>query len=197
MGVADILAAPARVLYAPVGETLPSENSVAFGGVWGGNWVSVGYTLEPVVLKYERSMETVRGQQSPAPLKRFITEEEATIETTLAEFTGDNLNLALDGTLTKTAAGASQVQKEEIESGGDYNLTERAWGFEGLYEDASGNQFPVRMFIYKGVATINGDLQFSREEATGIPLVINCNADVNKTAGKQLMKIQKVLAAHT
>ena len=87
----------------------------------------------------------------------------------LAEFTGDNLNLALDGTLTKTAAGAAQVQKEEVESGGALQPDREGLGFRGPVRGQQREQFPVRLFIYKGVATINGDFSSPVRKSTGIP----------------------------
>jgi hypothetical protein len=197
MAVADILQSGARVFYAPEGEALPSENSVPYGAAWGGNWVNPTYTLEPVTIKFERTVGPITVEQSTLPLDALVTEESIEIETTLAEVTGANLNLALDGTLTTTAAGPSQAPKEEVEAGGNALLTKRAWGFEGLYRKSDGTQLSVRVFVYRGAAVLGGELKFSKKDPLGVPLQITAYADVTKVAGKQGLKIQKVTGVHT
>lgn len=199
MAVADIIIAPATVYYAPVGEALPSPDTVQFGVSWGGNWVNVGYTLQPVALGYDQELFELEVEQITLPVKRLRVKEDAMIETTLAEITGSNLNLSLDGTVTTTAAGASVRGKEVIEAGGKTAITERAWGFEGLlkYDGSNNIALPVRIFFYKATATLNGKLEFTKKAAVGIPLQIKALADTSKAIGKQLMVIHRVTAKTT
>ena len=195
--VADLIVGPARVFYAPVGETLPDENSVDYGDAWGGNWAEVGTTKTPVTAKYEVETAEAMVEQVTAAIKRWITSEKLSFETVLAEMDIDILNLLIEGTVTTTAAGASQVGMKELEAGNTWIMTEKAWGFEGLYQDDSGNQFPIRLFIYRATARINGDMEFGKADTTGYPLRVEALADVSQAAGKQLMKLQKVTAAAT
>ncbi|MCB8988082.1 MAG: hypothetical protein H6661_10085 [Ardenticatenaceae bacterium] len=197
MSTADILIGPATIWYAPVGEALPDPNTVNYGDDWGGNWEKMALTKEPVTANRDVSAFDVMVEQSTLPVKRGVTEEKVTIETILAEFLAASLKLAMEGTVTTTVAGAGQVGMDEIEGGGQTTLSEYAWGIEGKYIDASGNIFPVRVFIYRGTAVLNGELQFAKGDSTGIPLRIETLGDLSKVVGKQLWKIQKVTAAAT
>ena len=196
MSTADIMIGAARVFYAPVGEELPAD-SLEYGGMWTGNWDEIALTKEALSMKRDASDYDVRVEQSTLPIRRVTTEEDVTFETTLAEFTGDYLALAMEGTNTATAAGAGQVGKEELVAGGEYFLTERTWAFEGMYVDASGNQFPVRIQIYRATSVLNGELKFTKSEEVGIPLEIKALGDLTKSVGAQVMTMQRVLAEAT
>jgi len=197
MAVADILLSPAKIYYAPVGEALPNPNSIAYGVAWAGNWKDLGYTLTPITVGFNQEVYKLEVQQVTLPLKGLITSQEVMIETTLAEITAQNMALAFGGTVATTAAGTSQVALEELKSGGSSSILYYAWGLEGLYVDASNNQLPVRVLVYKGSATLNGNLNFSKSEPVGIPLQITAWADTTKTAGQQLWTFQKTTAPHT
>lgn len=197
MAVTDILITPAKIWKAPVAEALPDETSVAYGASWGGNWENVGYTLEPLSMSYNRELFELEVEQVTGVVKRRVTKETLMMETTLAEATPDNLQLAIGGAVTSTSAGASQVAFEDLDAGGDVQLDELAWGFEGFYENASGTQFPVRIFVYKATAILNGQLQFAKAAAAGVPIQISAEADTSKSVGSQLIKFQRVTAAAT
>lgn len=194
MAIADILLAPASIWFAPVGEDLPAD-SVAKGADWAGNWESLGYTLEPLTVNYSRETLKVFVEQITAAVKEKVTSEELTFETSLAEFTGQNLELVFGGTATDTPAGAAQVAKTEHVMGGSTDIPVFAFGFEGAYEDDDGNEFPVRILVHRGKPVLGGELQFAKAAATGLSLRIEAEADTSKSAGEQLMKIQKVTAA--
>jgi hypothetical protein len=197
--VANILAGGATVYYAPVGETVPDENSVGVGQDWGGNWERVGYTKAPLSALYEFEEADVEVEEELTTIKRLRSKENLTLETTLAEVTADYLALATHGTVTVTAPGASQVGKEELDVGGEHVLDEYAWGFEGVYVDGSGDEFPVRLFIWRATAKINGALSFSKRsgEYPGIPLQVKALVDAGKTTGGKLFKFQRVTAEAT
>jgi hypothetical protein len=197
MAIADILMSPAKVYHAPAGEALPSENSVAYGVAWGGNWVDVGYTVAPLTINFERSLYGLEVEQALTEVANIPDKESLTAETTLAELTAANLLVAFGGTLTQTPAGAAQVAKDEVEVGGTARATVYAWGFEGLYQTDAGAQFPVRFFVFRATATVNGNLEFSKKKEVGVPLQIKALADVGKVVGKQLFKWQRVTAPHT
>jgi hypothetical protein len=115
----------------------------------------------------------------------------------LAELTATNLGLLIGQTKTSAAAGAGTVGYEELTAGGTRIIPEKAWGFEGLYIDASGNNLPVRLFIYKGTAKLNGELEFSKEEYPGFALQVQALEDPTLTVGQRTFKFQKVTAPAT
>lgn len=197
MAVTDILITPAKVYKAPVGEALPDESLIDYGEAWGGNWVDVGYTLQPVTLNYNREIFELMVEQVNGAVKRRVTDEVAIIETVLAESTPTNISLAIGGTVTTTAAGAGQVAYQELKAGGKFTLTELAWGIEGLYENATGVQFPMRIFLYKATAILNGPLTFAKAAGLGVPIQISGLNDTSKTVGEQLISIQRVTAVAT
>lgn len=197
MAVTDILITPAKVYKAPVGEALPDESSIDYGEAWGGNWVDVGYTLQPVTLKYDRAIFDLMVEQVNGAVKRRVTDEKAIIETVLAESTPTNISLAIGGTVTTTAAGVGQVAYQELKAGGKITLQELAWGLEGLYENATGVQFPMRIFLYKATAILNGPLTFAKAAGLGVPIQISGLNDTGKTVGEQMISIQRVTAVAT
>lgn len=197
MAVTDILITPAAVWKAPVGETLPDETSVAYGASWGGNWENLGYTLQPLSMNYNRTIFGLMVEQVNGAVKRRVTDEVLTFETVLAEATPDNLQIGIGGTVSSTSAGASQVAFEDLDVGGAVTIDESAWGFEGFYENASGVQFPVRIFIYKATAILNGALTFAKAAAAGVSLQIDAMSDTSKAVGSNKMKFQRVTAAAT
>jgi hypothetical protein len=197
MAVADILQSPARIFYAAVGTALPSANTVGYGAAWTAPWVDLGYTLNPITVSYSKEIFKLSVEQVTLPIAGTTTDEEVTIETTLAEITAANLMLAFGGSIGTTAAGTAQVALEELKSGGSSALTYYAWGIEGLYVNASNVQLPVRILIYRGSAVLNGNMQFAKAAAVGIPLQITAWADTTKTAGQQLWTFQKTVAPKT
>ena len=196
MSTADIIIRPARIFYAPLGEALPDDD-LAYGGAWTGGWEEIALTKTPFTMNRDLSVTDVMVEQSTLVVKRVATEEKVSFETTLAELTGDYLQLAMEGTNTPTAAGASQVGKEELVAGGQAVLTERTWAVEGLYTTTAGVNFPIRMQIYRATAVLNGELAFGKADSAGIALKIDALGDLSKAVGAQLMKFQKVLAAAT
>lgn len=197
MAVTDILVTPATIYYAPVGETLPDESSIDYGEAWGGNWVNLGYTLEPVSLSYETETFELEVEQITLPVRRVRTKETVMIETTLAEMTATNLALVVDGTATTTAAGVGQVGFDEILAGGSVDLSEYAWGFEGFRVTAANVRLPVRMFLYKGNAVLNGQLTFAKGAGVGIPIQIKALPDTTQDPGEQILVIHNVTAVAT
>lgn len=197
MAVTDILVTPATIYYAPVGETLPDESSVDYGEAWGGNWTNLGYTLEPVSLSYETETFELEVEQITLPVRRVRTKETVMVETSLAEMTGANLALVVDGTVTTTAAGVGQVGFDEILAGGSVDLSEYAWGFEGFRVTAANVRLPVRVFLYRGQAVLNGQLTFAKGAGVGIPIQIKALPDTTQDAGEQILVIHNVTAVAT
>lgn len=197
MAVADILLGSASMWVAPVGEAEPDETSIELGDAWGGNWEDMGYTTAPISLSRSIEEFELEVEQVTNPVKRIITKEDVMIETTLAEQTASNLSKVLNGTASTVAAGASQRGYEQVVSGGDSALNQYAVGFEGIYQDLNNAKFPVRVFLYIVTMSLNGQLQFSKRAAAGVPVQFKALADTSKAVGQQILKWQKITAEAT
>lgn len=184
-----VLLVTAATLYrAPVGESLPDVTEIEYGDAWGGNWIGLGYTLEPLTFSLDTDLVRVRVEQLLSAVRIFRRQEGLVLETTLAELTAENLALALDGAIT--VGDTYQI----IEAGGDFAMREYAWGFEGYRLSDAGDKLAVRFFVHRGVAVLRGPIRMGRATATGIPLRIEAVADTTRPAGKQLVQSHIVMA---
>jgi hypothetical protein len=198
--VTNILKSGAAVWYAPTGESIPDETSVGYDDSWGGNWERIGYTKEPLAWFYEDERHRIEVEEELTAVKEVRISEETRIETVLSELTAAYFELVRGGdpdNVSETGAGAGQAAYEELTVGGSVDVEEFAWGFEGRYVDADGAEFPVRVFIHKGTAQLNGELTFSKksDDYTGTPLVVNALSDTTQSDGEKLLKIQRVTEA--
>lgn len=195
--VSNLLKSKATVWFAPYGESLPDETSVAAGASWGGNWAKVGWTKAPLAMRYEYETADMAIEQALGALDRRKTSESAAFETMLAEATALSLALASgmgSSDVTETAAGASQKAFEELEVGNEVVLDKYAVGFEGITYDSSGTEQPVRVFFTRATITINGELTFSQkdDDYTGVPVRIDALADASNSY--KMFKWQRVTA---
>jgi len=195
--VANVFKSGAILWYAPVGETIPDKDTIGAGDPWGGNWQRLGFTKAPVTFAYEREVADINVEEYLAPIDKYRIAEKAQAETTLAELTADYLSLGVGGTPTEAAAGAGTVGYEELEVGGEFRLTKYAVGFEGIRYDANDNDLPLRLFMYRAVITLNGELEFSKrsDDFPGLPIVIELLADTDNNG--KLFKFQRVTAPAT
>lgn len=195
MAVSDIIISPAKLYWANVGTALPDETSVAYDGTWS-SWNYLGTTLEPVKLTYNRETFELEVQQALSPLKHKVTKEVASIETILAEVSASALAIVMGGTSGATAAGSGQKGYFTVEAGGDGELIEYAWGFEG-YSVINNVKQPTRWFFYRGVATPTGEVSFAKAEPAGLGIRIDAHPDTTLAIGKQLWVMHRVTAAAT
>lgn len=181
--VDTIVVSPARVLYSPVGTSLPAD-TLAPGGTWPTGWIELGYTAEP--LKSSYTFDTIDHfvEQHLAKVGSNKSKEALMLETVMAEFTATNLNLAWDGSVTPG------TNSDEFDIGDYRFLTKRQWGFEGDHVDGDGNYIAIRAFVWVATAVTGGELVLSKSATTGIPLKVDAFADTTRTVGNRLMKIQ-------
>jgi len=199
--VTNLVKTGAVLWEAPVGESKPDATTVDFGDSWGGNWERAGYTKAPFTAAYESEEADITVEEVLAAVKRFRIGESLVCETVLAELTAEYLQLAASNqdTVSEVAAGASQDGYEETGLGGEVVLTERAWGVEGMFIESDGTEQPIRIFIHKGTAVLNGALEFSKkgDDYPGIPIQIKALADTSQSRGQELMLWQRVTAEKT
>lgn len=195
--VSNIFKSGAVCWMAPVGETLPSGDSIAHGVAWGGNWARIGFTKAPVAVKYESEEYEIEVEEFLAPVDRSKISEKIMVETVLAELTGDYLKLGVGGTVTTVAATSLLTGKEVLAAGNDARLTKYVFGFEGTWINANNVELPVRFFIHRATFKLNGELTFSKRngEYTGIPLQISGLA--NTADSGRLFKLERITAPKT
>lgn len=198
MAVSDLMATSALIYRAAVGSTVPAD-TVAAGTAWGGSWTQYAMTSAPLAILLEEERVDMKIEQALGVVRKKRSSEAMSIETTLAEITLGNWAMASGGTetVTATAAGAGQPGKEEFSGGGDADLQEYAWGFEGEYVDEDGATFPIRLFIWKGVAMIGGPLEFGKEVQAGIPFRVDALENTALAKGARTYKISKILEPAT
>jgi hypothetical protein len=177
MAKQDIIVSPAKLWVAPVGEALPDETTVAAGAVWGGNWTSLGYTLEPVAINFEVETFDLTVEQEITPVRTLRTLLNAGFTTTLAELTGANLAMVMDATKTTTAAGASQKGYDLIEVNAEKaDVSLYTFGVEGVRVSDTNARLPVRIFFPRASITSNGELTFAKGAGAGLPVVVRAFA---------------------
>lgn len=189
----NVIVGPARMLIAPTGSTLPTLDGTVEPVVWDPAWIEVGYTEDGTKLAYQPTLKEIMVDEEPAPVKRSLDTEKATISANVAESTLVNLNAAISAsTLTSQAADATHAQTKTLKVGGG-SLTEVMVGLEGL--SPTGRQ---RIIIgYRAQAQANIQLQFKRNDKTIIPVELSLLADSTKPSGENLFEVVDFLAAHS
>lgn len=195
---ANIIKTHATMWFAPEGETLPDETSVAAGGDWGGNWAKLGYTSAPLSMTYEDTRMMVKVEEILADaIDEWRTEESGILETELAELTADYLALMTDNTPQTTAAGVGQKGFEDMSIGGQARVGVYAFGFEGIRYDANDNALPIRFFAPRATFKVNGALEWSQKTDTYVKTPLRIKALGDPDNGGRLFRVQRVTAPAT
>lgn len=195
----DVLVTAANILYAPLGTALPDETTVAANDfdAWPSGWVHLGYTATPARTTYTYNVFELSVEQSTSPIIQRKTNERAVTDIALSQFSAENLALLTDGTVTTTAAGASQKAYKKVVTGGSPSLKEYMFALEGIRPDANGNAQPIRIFFYRGTVRVNGSIEFAKGAGTNLPAQITALTDPTKTIGQQLLEAHIITSAET
>lgn len=188
---AEVIVGPARILVAPTGTALPvfTANPV----VWDDAWKESGYTDAGVELQYKPTFKDIEVDEEMAPVKKVLTKEDATITTSLAQATLDNLATAISASkLEKTSASGSAVGISEFNVGSGAPQ-ECMVAMEGL----SPNGFWRVIIGYRAMAQSAVKMAFKRTDKTSINFELGLLADSTKDAGERLLKIVDMTAAKT
>jgi hypothetical protein len=107
-----VVAQNARVYLAPVGTTAPTSAVSVLDAAW----KEVGlFTPDSLKFATDPSFEEVRSHQSNYPTRRFQTQDAATVEVDLQEWSGNNfLAVYGGGTLTSPSAGVYKFTPPSI-----------------------------------------------------------------------------------
>src|SRR3989304_7428136 len=96
----EIIAGPATVYVAPVGETFPAVNAVPAG-----NWLSLGDTDGGVTVEPQQAVNMLRPDQAIGPVKAIRTEVDLHVTFNLAELTLETMAKVLNNVTVTTGAG--------------------------------------------------------------------------------------------
>lgn len=192
--VTNILKTGAIVWYAPYGEAIPDETTVAGAASWGGNWARIGYTAAPLIQNHEDERMLIEVEEELWALDEHRTKAGGMLTTELSEITADYYALLFGGTVSTTVAGASQKGFEQLDINPTSLITKYALGFEGLYQIADGSTQPIRVFAEKATFKINGDTEWSQKTDTysKIPIAMRVLKGTNYP-----LRFQRITAAAT
>jgi len=196
----DILIGPGKLYRAPLAEANPDESTVAYGSAWGGNWTNMGDILEgsPIVLSIAEEFTKVYTEQATSPKNAVRTRREVMVKATLAEHSVANMATVLQGTAATTAAaGGGQKGYSNIPFGTESDVDFYKWGIEALRKDSSDNNQPVRWFLHKGYIRLAGDINYAKQNPTGVPIELTILGDGSQAAGEELGILQIVTAPAT
>ena len=195
----DVLVAEANILYAPKGTAFPDETTVAWNdfAAWDAAWKHLGYTAESSRIGYNYDIFELEVEQTTQPVIQRKVRERFTLDFVLAQFQGESLALVTGGTATDTPAGVSQKGFTKVVAGGDTNLNEYLFAIEGYRPDTNGDKQPVRIFVHRTTIRLNGNIQFSKNAGTTVPVQIAGLADTSKPVGQQLFEAHLITAPAT
>lgn len=130
-----------------------------------GDWDGVGFTSEGVMLEIGKDVEEIRVEESLIAVGRVMTSVSVTVTFEFAEDTLENALAAYGfGTITTTAAGASQIGKKTLVLGDE--LEERALCF--MADNADG--FKDRVYIPKVMSGGSVGTPYRRAEKRVYPV---------------------------
>jgi hypothetical protein len=192
----NIIKSKAVLWYAPYGEVLPDETTVAAGAAWGGNWARVGYTKKPTVLVLEEEQYDIEVQELLNSIDRVAIKQTARFETELAEFTPGYVALLIGGTVATTAAGSGQAGYEDLSVASRFLLPKYVFGLEGTRYNSANVELVWRVFFTRSTLKVGGNIEFSQKSTdyAGIPITIN---SLDNDTGAAWFRFQRVTAVAT
>jgi len=99
----EIIAGPATVYVAPVGEAFPAVNAVPAG-----NWLSLGDTDGGVTVEPQQAVNMLRTDQAIGPVKAIRTEVDLHVTFNLAELTLETMAKVLNNVTVTTGGSPSR-----------------------------------------------------------------------------------------
>jgi hypothetical protein len=194
----NIIKTHATMWFAPEGETVPDETSVAAGADWGGNWAKLGFTSAPLSMTYDDKRMQVKVEEILADaIDEWRTEESGMLETELAELIADYLSLMTDNTPQTTAAAAGQGGFEDMSIGGNARVSVHAFGFEGIRYDENDNALPIRFFAPRATFKVNGKMEWSQKTDSYVKLPLQIKALGDPDSSGRLFRMYRVTAPAT
>lgn len=191
--ISNIVLTNAVAFYGPYGST-PPEDTVALGAAWPAGWSKVGFTGAPLTFGYEYAIVEVDAQEALGPINAFKTNEKLALETSLLEIDLALTPLAWEGSTSTVSQAAGVAGAQVYNVGGKNKLTKRAWGFEGGWVNAAGDELPLRVFVWRAAPAGGSGLEFSKEKPVGFPLKLMALEDLTKTMGERFFQMRRITA---
>lgn len=159
----EVLVGQAAVRLFPLDGTataaLPSDD-VPINGTWPVGWIPIGATEEGVTLKFSRSTEAIRIEESAVAIDQRTTEVTFSVDAVLSQNSLRHMKLAFGGGTIKTEPATvdkPSVSKLTVSR----ELDQFALGFEGKNEFG----LPRRILIPVVLSVADAEAQFRRASA--------------------------------
>jgi hypothetical protein len=180
-----VIPGPVIVYVAPASTAAPA-NTVAKGTTWGGSWVDVGATMDGCTLTVSTEKFEVMVDQYNAPVKDFITAQNAEMKFTAGEATLTNLKQALGyGTVT-SGSTESTLGVGAVDGIG----TNYSFGFECYAPGATSSaSWYRRIIIWNGSPREVGDIEGKKDGVMGVQYSVKAIVDTSQTATERLYKV--------
>lgn len=146
----------------PDATTAPAlpEDSVPINGTWGAGWTHIGATEEGVTLKFSRSTEAIRVEESAVAVDQRTTEVTFSVDAVLSQDSLKHMRIAFGGgTITTTPATESTPAVSKLVVSRE--LEQFALGFEGKNEFG----LPRRILIPVVLSVADAESQYRRAAA--------------------------------
>ena len=191
----------ARVLYAPVTAAKPSDHDVDYGAAltsWPTGWKDVGYTNKATSLGFSQEKYDIDVQQSTIPLGSSVTSESAPLALGIVSFNSDNLLLAFPGSSAATTAASPTAKAVTVIGFGGAAIRDVwQWCIEAGKKDDNNVTQPVRVYIHRGEAALDGEMALDKAKETAINLTVTPTVDTTKAPGYQMGEIHIVTSGKT
>lgn len=168
----NLLMGPATLYYAPFGSTEPAGAELTTAPA--SPWVDLGGTNGGLTMTVNLTYTNLVVDQVVDNLGSRLTARDIQVATSLAEYTLDNLKIALNGgTITTGASGAP----DEFDPGNAVSTTQPEYGaliFDGWAPaDADGNSMRRRVVVRKVLSTASVGTAYAKDQQTLLPVTFD------------------------
>ena len=164
----------ATLYRAPVGTDLPPKKST--WPVQG--WTEFGYTIAPFVTTRNTERSDLEVEQEDLPIDSTISSDNVSSSTTLAELTPEHLAMAFNGTIDDSDPDVVDIYVGSTDTEPEYMIAAVGKRLDGKR---------METYLFRTKVEMSGDMQYSRNDPTGIPITFLTYADTSRPAGQNKM----------
>lgn len=177
--------------------TTPAD-TISYGTAWAtpagqtGAWVESGYTDGGVNVSMTVDRGEIRVDQELEPILRPATGRTTTFETTLAQFTAQNLkNAAGQGSITTVNPASGARGHDDLDVSSTIADVYISAGLDFLHP---GDNEAFRVFMWKCLPQGGVNAAFNPEDKATIPFALNAFPDTSVVPAR-ILKFRDVIAA--